>query len=735
MKIKSVHIKLISILIILTGFLLVTLSVRQPAYSADDFTMHLPLINHGYPLVAERYPNLTCIPPEPVGNPSAAGLAQAFPSLPNLSSIMAMVQPANDSSFWFLLFRDGRVYTIDNDAAEDNITQVLNISSRVSTSFEMGLTGMAVHPDYPQDNRVFLVYNDSTSGKDSTVSAFEVFTPTHVISNTSETVLFTLDQPQDNHNGGDIAFGPDGMLYASFGDGGGSSNRVNSQDLTNLLGTIARIDVSTTPYSIPADNPFNSGQAKCTDGNNPTTCPEIYAYGFRNPWRFSIDPVTGDVWVGDVGENAYEEINRLVAGGNYGWPIMEAAHCFGGGSCDQTGLSLPITEYAHSGSQAITGGYVYRGSESPGLAGKYIFGDGYDGQFYTVDADAPVGTTPDALLDAGSHFITAMAQGNDGEVYALDSAGSAGDEILRVISGGAATVDMPENLSETGCFNVGDKTHPQGIFEYSLITPLWSDGAAKDRAFALPDGTEVEVLSDGDFDFPTNAVLIKHFLNGSTYLETRLLINHPTLGWQGYSYEWNAGETEAVLLTEGKTKDVGDFVHTFPSPSDCTTCHTSAANGSLGVEVLQLNKEDAQYGWNLVDFLSTAGFFAAPVDSSVQPKLHAIENTSASLEDRARSYLHSNCSGCHRPDGPADFMDLRFSTALGDTNICGVAADDDLGVPGAERIDPGSPSTSVILLRMEALNGDRMPPLATLIEDEAATQLISDWITSLAGCD
>ncbi len=231
-------------------------------------------------------------------------------------------------------------------------------------------------------------------------------------------------QSRSNHNGGDIAFGPDGFLYAAFGDGGGAGDPDgNGQDISNLLGSIVRIDVDSAPeiYAIPDDNPFASEQ-KCAQGFSAgiNGCPEIFAWGFRNPWRFSFDSVAGDLWTGDVGQNSWEEIDRVELGGNYGWNTREGAHCYSPSSgCATENLIDPITEYGHDVGFSVTGGYVYRGTAIPGLIGFYVFGDFGTGRLWVVAADSPIGTAPIELADT-TLAIAAFAQGVDGELYVLN---------------------------------------------------------------------------------------------------------------------------------------------------------------------------------------------------------------------------------------------------------------------------------------------------------------------------
>lgn len=708
-------------------------------YTATDSAGNTATATRTVNVISNRVANESCTPPEPTpGEPGDVSIEASFANLPALASPLAMVQPSSDSSFWLVALRAGQIVRFDNDPQVSSFTTVLDISGQVSTTFEMGLTGLAIHPNYPQDNRVFVVYNNSNQQRRSTVSSFTINTGTQVIDMNSEQELLTLEQPANNHNGGDIAFGMDGYLYVGFGDGGADFNE--SQDLTNLLGAMIRIDVSSVPYSIPADNPFNQGQSLCQTGERAqgdnTNCPEIYAYGFRNPWRWSFDSLTGELWLADVGESTFEEVDRVISGGNYGWPIMEGDSCFNGANCDTTGLELPVTQYPRSVGVSTVGGYVYRGDDSPSLIGQYIWGDTFSSQFLSVPADAQVGASFTEIFNS-NRLIAGMAQGNDGEVYLLNLDGGAGDGIYRVVASGGTggEVEMPTNLSDVGCFDTAQKTSSPGVVDYQIHSTLWSDGAIKQRAFAIPDNQVVEVTDDGDFLFPTDSILIKHFLNGDTFLETRLLINHAS-GWVGYSYEWNDAQTDAVLLADGKTEDVGEFIHTFPSSSECNVCHTNAANVSLGLEARQLNLVNPDLAMNQLTYLSDTGYLSRPLNANDEPRLYAIDDNTATLEQRARSYLHSNCSGCHRPGAASDFIDLRESTTLSQMNICNVEPGaGDLGVDGALLMTPGNADLSVLHLRMQTLGENRMPPLASLIEDQQATAVIAGWINSLTSCD
>ena len=360
-------------------------------------------------------------PPLP-DDPPAIAVEQAFPQLA-FEQPLAMMQSPDDSTSWFVVEKAGAVWTFpdDPDATLDDILLFADISDRVNSSpNEAGLLGMAFHPDFSTNGEVYLSYTRSAAGLESVVSRFVVDPVTGVLDEASEEVLLTVPQFAGNHNGGNVAFGPDGFLYLGFGDGGGSGDpQDNGQDTTNLLATISRIDVDTaTPYAIPGENPF-AGNTECPQGSGTADCPEIFAWGFRNPWRFSFDRETGELWAGDVGQNSWEEIDRVRVSENYGWSQREGAHCFDPPTGCATDNVDPITEYSHDLGNSVTGGYVYRGSAIPDLEGFYVFGDFGSGRIWAIPSDSEQGVEPDELVDTNLR-IASFAESNDGELYVLD---------------------------------------------------------------------------------------------------------------------------------------------------------------------------------------------------------------------------------------------------------------------------------------------------------------------------
>jgi len=308
-------------------------------------------------------------------------------AFPNLNFIRPLsIQDAGDGTERLFVVEQAGTISVfpgDPEVAERDI--FLDIEGRVTDiSNEQGLLGLAFHPDY-ETNGYFYVNYTAPAPDRTVISRFSVSEDDENRANpASETVLLTYNQPYGNHNGGHIAFGPDGYLYIAAGDGGsGGDPENNGQDRGTLLGSILRIDVDSqengNEYGIPDDNPFA--------GNDEGFREEIFAYGLRNPWRFSFDAETGDIWAGDVGQNNLEEIDLIKKGLNYGWNIMEGKSCYPAGSdCSTEGLELPVFQYDHSdNNRSITGGYVYRGSDIPALVGYYIYADFVSGRIWALD--------------------------------------------------------------------------------------------------------------------------------------------------------------------------------------------------------------------------------------------------------------------------------------------------------------------------------------------------------------
>ncbi len=695
----------------------------------------------------ERPDNASCIAPARPVVDASIGVTDPFPGLPPISlPTKILLEPVADPR-WFVLQKNGQVVTFDPDAPSGTTVYMdLTDGRSIRTDSEGGLLGMAFHPDYPSTPEIFLYYTIEHSGP-AMRTVVSRFTLDDVVApgvDTVEDVLLEVDQDFDNHNGGDIAFGPDGYLYIGLGDGGsGGDPRNRAQDTTRLLGSMLRIDVtgSASPYGIPSDNPFASYPV-CGPGANANDCPEIYAWGLRNPWRWSFDDESGQLWLADVGQGRYEEVNLIELGGNYGWPCREGRHEFDAGDCDPSSSYIdPESEYGRTDGNSITGGYVYRGNAIPALVGRYVFADYGSGRIWALEADGQGGYVNDELIDTSSG-ITSFGVGPGGELYLTDLNNS---RVRMLEPAGPAQPDtIPEQLTDTGCVDSGDATRPaSGLLPYGLNAPFWSDGADKDRHIGLPDGERIVREADGDWTFPNGTVLVKNFRLDGRLVETRHLMRHPDGVWAGYTYEWNAAETEATRVRGGKTVTIGGQEWAFPSEAQCMECHTSAAGFALGAEDAQLNRvftyPATGRAANQLETLNHILAFASPLASPADtlPSMPDAADTSAPLGDRARAYLHTNCAQCHRPGAPTpSAMDLRYTTALPATNACGESPlVGDLDVPNARLIAPGDAARSLVVNRAGRRDVHGMPPVGSTEIDDVGVGLLTAWINQLASCD
>jgi glucose/arabinose dehydrogenase len=335
----------------------------------------------------------------------------AFPNL-TFNQPVGLYSPKDGTNRLFVVEQPGTIRTFNNSASASSSSVFLDLSSRVIYGGEQGLLGLAFHPNYTSNGYFYVDYVANNPLR--TVIARFTVSPNNPnqANSDSEFIILEINQPYGNHNGGQIAFGPDGYLYIGMGDGGSEGDPLgNGQNRSTLLGKILRIDVNQPSagrnYTVPADNPFK--------GNTQDYREEIYAWGFRNPWRFSFDPPTGRLWVGDVGQDREEEIDLVEKGKNYGWNIMEGTLTYAGGN--ETGLELPVWEYDHSQGNAIIGGYVYRGLALPQLAGAYVYGDYGSGRIWALTLNSTGGAATNTLLTYSSLTISSFGVDGDGEIY------------------------------------------------------------------------------------------------------------------------------------------------------------------------------------------------------------------------------------------------------------------------------------------------------------------------------
>ena len=671
-----------------------------------------------------------------------------FTAIPNSGGRGAVVEQA------------GRIRVLRPDFTVEST--LLDISPQVVFSGEQGLLGLAFDPQVSSNGYFYISYvSQKTGGRCATASnntctrilRFQLngspgsFQYTQVAA-TSGQIVLEISQPYDTHKSGMLLFGPDDKLYIGVGDGGDYGGpQGNGQNRATLLGKILRIDpTGGTPYAVPADNPFV--------GNTQGWRPEIWAFGFRNPWRFSFDRQGNTLWAGDVGQDTWEEVDIVTRGGNYGWGAREGKHPFNGAAAPPDAID-PVWEYKHTDGIAITGGYVYRGNAAPALQGQYIYSDYGAGTLWALDPATFTNKT--VLTNTTGMQVSSFGEDEAGELYVVDYFGGA---LLRVASASADGEAMPTSLSATGLFtSLAPLQAATGLIEYDVNTPLWSDGAVKRRWIALPEGGQITFAADGAWQLPVGSVVVKNFAMAMDQaspsvlrnLETRVLI-HQNSGWVGYTYRWNDAQTDATLLDSAQSetlsmRDANGVAFTqqydYPSPSQCHSCHTAQAGPLLGLRTRQLNRNfnyvDANgqtVSDNQLRAFNHVALFNTDIGGTDQYGASAsLDNSSVNIGQRARDYLDANCSQCHQPGGPTGAsIDLRASVAIDAMNVVNATPSaGDLGISGARIIAPGSKEHSVLWQRLQitSAGAGRMPPLGTHAVDQAAVNLIGQWIDSL----
>lgn len=684
-------------------------------------------------LPATRVPNAVDIRSSGAGV-EALALRRAFPGLA-FSSAVHLTHSGDGSDRLFVVERQGIIRVFPNRDDIERAVNFLDIRDRVrSTPLEAGLFSVAFHPRYAENGRFYVHYIHGQFF--SRIAEFSVSpdNPDRALAAT-ERILLEIEQPHESHNGGQIAFGPDGMLYIAFGDGQDPNDPFgHGQNPATLFGAILRIDVNSTDpglaYAIPTDNPFvdRAGWRE-----------EIWAYGLRNVWRFSFDRLNGELWGGDVGQATWEEIDLITSSGNYGWSDMEGFHCFPPNSdCDPTAFDLPVFEYDRSQGSAITGGFVYRGPQLPDLHGWYVYGDFVSRRIWALRRrlDAPptnklLATSPSAIAsfgedEAGELYVV----GIDGRLYRFAERDPA-----------AAPDRIPTTISTAGIFaDPANQTPAPGLIPFAVNAPLWSDGAAKTRLLALPDTARIAFATDTLWTFPARTVLVKNFHLGDRIVETRLLVKRvdpESPEWDGYSYLWNDAGTDATLLAADTTvvytlADGQRHAHYYPSRNECAVCHTPQAGYVLGFRTAQLNRDlDSENQLEAFARLGLFTNFTGP--ASALARLPDPTDTALPAATRARAYLDANCSQCHRPGGTGrGELDLRFATPLDRAHLLGQKPRlGDLGIVGAQILRPGDPQRSLLFARPASPDAGRMPPLATSVIDTFGLGLLRRWIEGL----
>jgi uncharacterized repeat protein (TIGR03806 family) len=724
---------------------------------------------------ASRLPATTlAFPPTPPANSYSAEIA--FPNI-RIQSPTAIASPPGDSKRLFVTQLIGRVLLIP-DAGNASSTLInslelkLLVNSRPEETFQdiggRGLLSLAFHPSFSTNRQLFISYTVEINGLTyERLSRFLMSeTSPNFVDPTSETVFIELEQTAlpNSHTGGDLHFGPDGYLYMSWGDEGGDNDAHNNGQKLNqdFWSSIMRIDVEKRPdnvepnphpaikldelnkayYSVPSDNPF------FTPPNTPVDVrTEFFAIGFRNPWRFTFDQLTGRLIVGDVGQNAREEISIVNKGENHGWPYFEG-DISGPKSVPPGNTSVftsPTYAYPHSPRKSVTGGIVYRGDHIANLYGKYLFCDYVIGDIWAIDLD--IGASSLERLTGEAGIVSMGINPSNKDILFVDYH----DRLIRRLVVTTPNNTLPLTLSQTGLFaDLSTLEANPGIIPYGVNLPFWSDHADKQRWFSIPNGVDtVGFNKDAPWTFPSGMVWIKHFdleatrgdPSTSKRIETRAFVKTDDSAY-GVSYRWNEEGTEAFLVgdegVEFNIDIIEDSVSStqhwqIPSRAQCMSCHNTQAGFSLSFNTRQLNHHGQLGGvlGNYIDLLHTKGYLTELLAKpATMPRYAQANESDYTLGVRARSYLDVNCSFCHQPNGntPVDF-DTRAHLQLFASGMVNGAPTRESHHGDDRLLVPGLSIRSIIPSRMSEENGySRMPPFGSSVVDKAGVQLIRDWI-------
>ena len=625
--------------------------------------------------------------------------------------------------------------------------------------------GLAFHPDFERNRQCFVCYTlrgsdpRSQNLADGTrVSRFRVTRadPPRIDPSSEEVILSYL---QGGHNGGDIHFGPDGMLYISTGDAGNPNppDPFNTgQDLSDLLSSILRIDVDRKDegknYAIPKDNPF----VAMKDAR-----PEVWAYGFRNPWRMSFDRQTGELFVGDVGWELWESVHRVEKGGNYGWSAMEGPQPIKSGPVGPTPIRPALIELPHTIACSITGGLVYRGGKFPELRGAYVFGDWETRRLWAARFEGDRTREMSEITRPSVRFV-AFAEDRRGELIFLDQDGGT-LHTLEKNGDDSRNAGFPTKLSATGLFASVEGHKPaDGVVTFEVNGRQWQDGASAEHWAAFPGVSSATLHATGKpipglvdwhnfrMHFPKDAVLMRTISLAGRRLETQLL-HYDGVDWRAYAFAWRDDQSDADLVpAEGAEREVRDGgqerVWQFQGRSQCMSCHSNQSEYALAFLPEQLNRQGPD-GRNQLVALTEAGFIRRaggddrplpPFDAASAARERRIADPADEgrpLEERARAYLHANCGHCHSDHGGGSVpLRLQFSIPAAGMNAVGVRPTrGDFALPDPRIIKPGDPYASTLYFRMAKFGRDRMPHIGSERPDEAGLDLIARWIDGMGG--
>jgi len=714
-----------------------------------------------------------------VGSPEPPSLyvpERVYPKLPIQFPIHVVPQPGSDR---IVVITQPKAYAktrIERFVDKADVSETEILLTHDDTAYDL-----VFHPKFAENGYLYLGSNGpAPGGKRSRVTRYTMErTPPYRFDPKSAVVI--IDWASDGHNGAALGFGKDGMLYVTSGDGTSDSDtNLTGQGLDHLLAKVLRIDVDNPEpgkmYRVPKDNPFVG---------RPGTRPETWAYGFRNPWRLTVDAVTGDVWVGNNGQDLWEQAYRVEKGANYGWSVTEGGHPFyPNRKAGPDPITKPTIDHHHSEFRSLTGGIVYYGQALPDLRGVYVYGDHSTGKVWGAKHDGTKLTWHQELVDT-PFMIPGFGRDTTGELLVLDHNEKGAIYKLKKRPADAPTATFPRKLSATGLFAsvAGHKLEPD-LYRYTVNAPFWSDGASKERALYLPPGTTIGLTKSNAWDLPNGTIAVKSFgLDDGgprRWIETRLLVKEVN-EWAGYTYRWNDAQTDADLVEKaGADVKFGDRTWRYPSRAECMVCHSRAAGFALGLCTVQMNRPgpdgveqlDAleRRGWLKPDgwmegareairergkslglegkrldewvTAQTATRDQRPVPATTPllarspadyPKLPDPYAPGGDVAAKARAYLHVNCATCHVEAGGGNAqIDLHWDKKLAAMKLLDVKPlHHTFDLADARLVVPGHPERSVLLHRTATRDKGHMPPLSTSRIDEAGVKLLREWIATL----
>ena len=675
----------------------------------------------------------------------------AFPNLRFRQCLDMAPMPGSDRLF--VVEQSGKVYSFPETRFVSEPDLVVDLRARIP-----GLEqtyAITFHPDFERNRYCYICYIKAAGLNDGThVARFRVrnSNPPTIDVESEKTVITWLS---GGHNGCSLKFGPDGYLYISTGDGVGPSppdTRRTGQDITDVLSSILRVDVNHPDegrgYRIPPDNPFVG---------MPDARGEVWAYGLRNPWRMSFDR-EGTLWVGDVGWELWEMLQRIERGGNYGWSVMEGSQpTHPEWPRGPTPILPPTIQHGHHESSSITDGATYYGVRLQELYGHHVYGDYDTGKLWSfryvdgqVTEHREIADTTLRIVGFGEGHSTGP---NGGELYVLDHALGT---IHRLVANRVKADQgvFPQKLSETGLFaSVASQTLAAGVVPYSVNAEAWADHATSQRFMGVP-GTGSIVAKRGDWSFPKDSVLAKTIslemrsgdVTSRRPVETQIL-HFDGRQWRPYAYKWRDDATDADLLDASGEEQVFPIVDSmaprgtryqtwrYSGRGECQRCHNRWAGPLLAFDSRQLNREHPYEGVmaSQLDTLKSIGLVRNLEKAVDLPWMADPYDGAASIDKRARAYLHVNCAHCHRDNaGGGATVQMQIGLPLGKTRMLNMRPTQGLfGIHSARILTPGDPSGSVLYYRMCKTGSGRMPHIGSTEVDREGIALIANWIRQL----